>query len=207
MPHLAVVPIDGDRLEPEAPSVDVDLLDLVDGGRFRRVDRLGNRAGQKGLNRRHHLEVAAGRDDVVAHGAREDRHVVGGDMRRSEDRMVGVDVTADVGDLTLVVPQAPQCALDGLVHDRHRSAADELLGLDQPEVGLDARRVGVHHERDGPGRGEHARLSVAYATLGRQVRHGVPHRDGIGGEVALHRVDPQIVRRLPMQAVRPAGPT
>jgi hypothetical protein len=63
------------------------------------------------------------------------------------------------------VAQLAQGPRDGLVDDLHRAAADELLELHQREVRLDAGGVAVHHEADGPGRGEHGGLRVAEAVL------------------------------------------
>src|ERR671922_174762 len=59
-----------------------------------------------------------------------------------------------------------------LVDDRHLTAADQLLELDEREVRLDAGRVAVHQEGDRPGGGEHRRLRVAVAVL-------LAERDGL----------------------------
>ena len=48
-----------------------------------------------------------------------------------------------------------------LVDELHGPAADELLRLDQRELGLDAGRVAVHHQPDRAGRRQHGRLRVA----------------------------------------------
>ena len=64
-------------------------------------------------------------------------------------------------------------------------AADELLHLDEAEVGLDTGGVAVEHEADGAGRGGDGGLSVAHAVLtGRRAR-GVP--DLVGGIEQLGR--------------------
>ena len=82
-------------------------------------------------------------------------------MRGPDDRRRVVDVRDDVLDLLGGVTELHECPRDRLVHDRHRSATDELLGLDQSEIGFDAGGVAVHEQTDRPGRGEHARLRVA----------------------------------------------
>ena len=55
---LAVVAVDRGRLEAELPRLQVDVLDLLDRGVLRQVDRLGDRAGQERLGGRHHPHVA-----------------------------------------------------------------------------------------------------------------------------------------------------
>ena len=62
------------------------------------------------------------------------------------------------------VAEPTELARHRLVDDGHRTAADQLLGLDQTEVGVDAGGVGVEHEADGAGRREHRGLRVAYAV-------------------------------------------
>jgi hypothetical protein len=54
---------------------------------------------------------------------------------------------------------------DGVVDDLDHAAADELLVLDEGEVGLDAGGVAVHHEADGAGGREDGDLRVAVAVL------------------------------------------
>src|SRR5699024_2231089 len=56
--HLAVVTVDRQGFETELPALEVDLLDILDSGRFRHIDRLGDRAGQEGLYSTHHPHVA-----------------------------------------------------------------------------------------------------------------------------------------------------
>jgi hypothetical protein len=67
--------------------------------------------------------------------------------------------------LLLVVAELGQRLGDRLVGDLEQTAADEALVLDQRDVGLDARGVAVHQERDGAGGREHRDLAVAEAVL------------------------------------------
>jgi hypothetical protein len=68
-------------------------------------------------------------DRVVTHGAGEHRQVLGHQVGRAQDRLVLVDVGDDVVDLAGAVAELLQCAGHGLVDDRHRAAAHQLLGL------------------------------------------------------------------------------
>ena len=91
--------------------------------------------------------------------------------------------------VSLGVADLPQRPRDRQVDDLHRAAADELLELDQREVGLDARRVAVHHEADGAGRGEHRRLGVAVAVLLPELDDVVPRLRRELVDVGVHRVE------------------
>ncbi len=75
-----------------------------------------------------------------------------------------------------------------LVDDRHRAAAHQLLGLDQPEVGLDAGGVAVHEQADGAGRRQHARLRVAHAVGLGQLDRLVPGLLGRREQLGRHEV-------------------
>ena len=68
-------------------------------------------------------------------------------------------------DLGLGVAELAEGGGDGVVDDLDHAAADELLVLDEGEVGLDAGGVAVHHEADGAGGGEDGDLGVAVAVL------------------------------------------
>ena len=196
---LAVVAVDGHGLQAELPRQHVQRLDVFDGGVFGHVGRLADRAAEERLHRTHHADVTLVVDDVVAHRAGEHRQVGRVQVGGAEDRLLGVDVGEDVGDLLGRVAQPPQRPRHRLVDERHRAAAHELLQLDQPEVGLDAGGVAVHHQPDGAGGGEHAGLAVAHAEL-LAAGHGVvPRLTGgveqrcrhpllvdVGGGVAVH---------------------
>jgi len=204
--HLAVVAIDGDGLEAQAPCIHVQLLDVFHRNVFGHVDGLGDRAGNEGLYRSHHPHVTGVVNRVVAHRAGEHGHMLRREMRRAQDRLLFRDVGDDVVDLRFVVTEAAQRTRDRLVDDRHRSAADELLHLHQPEVGLDAGGVAVHEEPDGARGGQHARLRVPHAERGTEIARAVPrllrgrqHRCGhelfvdVRGLLAMHVEHPQHV--------------
>ena len=59
------------------------------------------------------------------------------------------DVLGDRLDLLVRVAEVLQRPRHGLVDDLHGAAADQLLELDQGQVGLDAGGVAVHHQPDG----------------------------------------------------------
>ena len=65
---------------------------------------------------------------------------------RADDRAVLVDVRDDLLDLLVGVAERLERERHGPVDDRHLTAADELLELDEREVRLDAGRVAVHQE-------------------------------------------------------------
>ena len=120
-------------------------------------------------------------DEVVPHRAGEHRQVFDPKRGRAEDRLVLVDVGNDGVDLRAVVTEPPEGPGYGLVDDRHRPAADQLLGLDQTQVGLDAGGVTIHQQADGV---------VADEAVG-DVGDVVGHRQVVGQFLA-HRA-----RRLP----------
>ncbi len=187
--HLAVVAVDGDGLDPQAPGVDVQLLDVLDGHVLGHVDRLGDGAADEGLHRPHHADVARVVDRVVAHGAGEDRQVLGRHVGRTDDRHVLVDVGDDVVDLVRAVAELGQRPWHRLVDDRHRAAADQLLRLDEAQIGLHSRGVAVHEQADGPRRRQHRGLRVAHAVGLGQVDRLVPgllrRREQLGGHDVL----------------------
>ena len=145
---------------------------------------LADGAADEGLDRPHHPDVSGVVDRVVAHRAGEHGQVLGDQVRRTDDRLVLVDVGDDVVDLLGHVAEPGQRPRDRLVDDRHRPATDELLGLHQTEIGLDAGGVAVEHERDGAGRGQHTGLGVAHAVLLAELDGVVPGL--LGGREQLH---------------------
>ena len=89
--QLRAVAIERDRLEAELPGQLVGLLAILDRRGVRHVDRLRDRAGDEGLRRRHHPDMAvdreAARADAAARvGAVEHRQVLGLQMRRAFQR-------------------------------------------------------------------------------------------------------------------------
>ena len=135
----------------------------------RQVDGLRDGAGEEGLGGGHHLDVAHVVDGAGAlgglEGAIEDGEVLGLDAGRAFDGAGGVDVADDGVDLGVGVAELEERGGDGVVDDLDHAAADELLVLDEGEVGLDAGGVAIHHEADGAGGGEHGDLRVAVAVL------------------------------------------
>ena len=104
------------------------------------------------------------RDRPLADRDVEHRQVLGLQPRRADDRAVLGDVGLDLLDLRRLVAERAQRHRHRAVGDHHRAAADQLLVLDEREVGLDAGRVAVHQERDRPRGREHRRLRVAVAV-------------------------------------------
>ena len=98
-------------------------------------------------------------------GAVEDGEVLGLDAGRAFNGAGGVDVADDGVDLVVVVAELEERGGYGVVDDFDHAAADELLVLDEGEIGLDAGGVAIHHEADGAGGREHGDLRVAIAVL------------------------------------------
>ena len=166
---LRSVAIDGDGLQALTPGLEVSLGDVVDGAVVRQVDGLRDGSGEERLRRGHHLDVAHVVDRARAlrrlEGAVEDGQVLGLDAGRAFDGAGGVDVADDGVHLVVVVAELEERGGHGVVDDLDHAAADQLLVLDQREIGLDAGRVAVHHEADGAGGREHGDLRVAIAVL------------------------------------------
>ena len=179
---LGVVAVDGDGLEALTPALHVGLGDVVDGAVLGEVDGLRDGAGEEGLGGAHHLDVAHVGDAAGSlgglEGAVEDGEVLGLDGGCAFDGAGGVDVADDGVDLGLGVAELDEGRGDGVVDDLDHAAADELLVLDEGEVGLDAGGVAVHHEADGAGGGEDGDLGVAVAVLFAVGESAVP---GVAG--------------------------
>ena len=163
--------------------------DIVHGDLLGHVDGLADAAGQERLHRRHHPHVAFVVDRVVAHRAGEHGQVLGDEVGRPEDRLLGVDVSDDVGDLPLVVPEVGEGAWHRAVDDRHRAAADELLRLDETELRFDAGGVGIHHEADRAGGRQDGGLRVAHPELLAVAHRRVPGLLGGTGDVRRQEVE------------------
>ncbi len=107
--RLRAVPIERNRLETELPTLFVDLLHVFDGRFVGQVHRLGDRAREKRLSCRHHVDVRHGVDESLADlaaavGAVEDRKVLGSEMRRAFDRHTTDDDVVELADLFFAVP-------------------------------------------------------------------------------------------------------
>ena len=173
---LAVVAVDRERLDAHLPGVEVELGDVLDGGRLGHVGGLRDRARDERLHGAHHRDVAVVVDRAIAHRAVEHGQVLGLDRRRPDDRVAVGDVGDDRLALDLAVAEHLERQRHRAVDDRELAAADQALGLDQREVGLDAGGVAVHQERDRPRGREHGGLRVAVAVLATAARAPRPRR-------------------------------
>ncbi len=108
--------------------------------------------------------------------------------RRADDRVAVGDVGDDRLALGLRVAEHLERQRHRAVDDRELAAADEALGLDEREVGLDARRVAVHQERDRPRGREHRGLRVAVAVLAAELERLVPGAAGGVDEIVGDRL-------------------
>ena len=86
---LAVVAVDRDGLEAELPRQQVQRLDVLDRGFLGHVHRLGDGTGQERLHGAHHPHVTLVVDGVVTHRAGEHGDVLGSEVRRAEDALLG----------------------------------------------------------------------------------------------------------------------
>ncbi len=127
-----------------------------------------------------------GRDAAHAHGGVEHQVVLRLQARGIHHVALVCDVLDDLATRFLVIAQVLQGSRNGLVDDLHGTPADQLLELDQTEVGLDAGGVAVHHEADGAGGRQHRGLSVAEAVLASQFEDLVPL---LGGRLLHGTVD------------------
>ena len=102
----------------------------------------------------------AGLEAAIEHGK-----VLGLDAGRAFNGPRRVDVADDGIDLGIGVAELEQGDGHGVVDDFDHSPANQLLVLDQRQVGFDAGGIAVHHEADGAGGGKHSDLRVAVAVL------------------------------------------
>jgi hypothetical protein len=91
-------------------------------------------------------------DRAVADGTVEDRVVLRLHIRCTDDGVPFVDEGDDLLDFTGRVAEPLERHRYGLVHDRDLAPADELLRLDQREVGLDPRCVRIEEKGNRSGR-------------------------------------------------------
>ena len=165
---LGIIAVDGYRLEPGLPRLNVGLHDVFDGGFFGHVDGLADRSGKKRLSGGHHFQVPAPRDGATTigcQGAIEHRQMLGQETWSALQAAIAIDVVDDLGHLFRRVVETHQRLRNGVVDDLHHPAADQTLVLDQSEIGLDAGGVAVHHEADGAGGCEHGNLGIFVAEL------------------------------------------
>ena len=145
---------------------------------MRQVHRLGDSAGDEGLHRAQHLDVAHVVDAALAalrlEGAVEDGQVLRAQARRALDRALLVDVASDLLGLRFAVAEAAQREGNGAVDDLHQAAAHQLLVLHQPDVRLHPGGIAVHHEGDGAGGGDDGGLGVAIAVPSAQLQRAIP---------------------------------
>src|SRR5580658_1965229 len=76
-----------------------------------------------------------------------------------------VDVTHDGIGLLMRVTQLEKCARNRVIDNLDHAAANQLLVLDQRQVGLDTSGVAVHHEADGSSRSENCNLAVSVTVF------------------------------------------
>ena len=166
---LGVVAVDGDGLDAQLPRFDVGLHDVFDRGLLGHVDGLADGAGEEGLRRRHHLQVAAPGDGASSAGrgqrAIENRQMLGLESGRAFDGAVAIDVRNDLRSFLGRIAQVHQRLRHGVVDDFDDAAADQLLVLHQRQIGFDAGGVAIHHEADGAGGREHGDLRILVAVL------------------------------------------
>ena len=166
---LAAIAINGDCLQAELPRLEVGFHDVFHAGVLGKIDGLRDGAGDEGLRGGHHAEVSHIGDGACAlrglEGAIEDGEMLVLDMRRAFNGAGGVDVADDGVGLLVGVAELEQGGGDGVVDDFNHAAADQLLVLDQGEIGLDAGGVAVHHEADGSGWGEDCDLGISVAVF------------------------------------------
>ena len=147
---LASIAIDRDRLQPQLPGLDVALHDVFDGGILRQVHCLRNRAGDKRLRRRHHLQMphVVDRPRPLRRLERAIKHrkMLVLDMRSAFDGAGSVDVGDNLVGFFVTYPKLEQRRRDGVVDDLNHPAAHQLLVLDQRQIRLDAGSIAIHHE-------------------------------------------------------------
>ena len=148
--ELGAVAVERVRLDAERPGELVGRLAVADRRVVRHVDRLGDRARDEALRRRHHADVALDREVARAGlaagvGAVEDRVVLGPQVRRALERHRAADVVVRRLDLRPAEAEVAQ-QVEGRVA--------QLLGRDAEHAGAEllAERPLVEDEADVEGR-------------------------------------------------------
>ena len=162
---LRVIAVDSNGLQAQPPALNVGLHDVVNTALFGHVDGLGDGTRNVRLYSSHHLQVA-----VVVDGARaihrpeaaiKHGQVLRLEPRRAFNRPRGVNVADDGLHLLWRIAQLDESLRDRVVDDLDNPAAHQLLVLHQCEIGLDPRRVAVHHEPNRARGRNHGHLAVA----------------------------------------------
>ena len=143
---LRAVAVERVGLERELPGQQVGRLAVLDRRLVRHVDGLGDGAGDEGLRRRHHADVALDREIALAGaaariGAVEHRIVLGLQVRRAFHRHGAADM--DVGGLDLALGEAER-------GEQVEGRGGEILGGDAELVAAEffAERPLVEGELD-----------------------------------------------------------
>ena len=181
---FGAIAINRNSLQPETPSLDIGLLDLLHRDLRRQIHSLRDGAGDERLHGAHHLQMSHVVDRAGAvrrfEGAIKNRQVLGFQTWSAFDSSPFVDVLHDRLHLGIVISEHPQRRGNSVVDDLDGAAADQFLVLHQRQVGLDARGVAIHHEADRPGRRQHRGLRIPIP---------VQHPE-------IHRIRPDAPRRV-----------
>ncbi len=73
------------------------------------------------------------------------------------------------------IAQPIQSSGDRIVDNFQDATAHKLLVLDEGNIGLDPRRVTIHHECDGTCRGQHRYLRISIAMALTLLDRSLPH--------------------------------
>ena len=84
----------------------------------------------------------------------------------------------DLGDVAFAIAEHAQRLGHGAVDDLEIAAAGELLEFHQRKVWLDAGGVAIHHQADGAGRCDDARLRIAIAVRFAERERAIPGEFG-----------------------------
>ena len=104
------------------------------------------------------------------------------DRRRLAKRAVADGIDHDLGDVAFAVAEHAQGFRHGAVDDLEVAAAGELLEFHQRKIWLDAGGVAVHHQADGAGRCDDARLRIAIAVGFAELQRAIPGELGALGQ-------------------------
>ena len=122
------------------------------------------------------------------------------EVRRALDGASLVDVRDDLAGLLGGVVELHQRLGHGVVDDLDDAAADQLLVLDECEVGLNAGGVAIHHEADCASGSEHGDLGILVAELFAVSEGGVPGFLGGQEELGLNALGLDAANGITMHA-------